>query len=357
MKRDHQMIGTNTINPRQRAGRILWRWAKRLALSLLTLAVLAALGAATYQAAATRKLERNHPAPGKLFDVGGHRLHLHSQGSGSPAVILDAGLSGASYDWETVAAGIAQFTQVCTYDRAGYGWSDPGPQPRTSQQAVEELRTLLQKADVKPPVLLLGHSWAGLNARLYASKYPDEISGLVLVDAVNTDLLPDTEPLGQVSKLFRFLNLTACLGTPRFTVRRIINAPANDPSALEFRRAMLSRTKSAQAIYDELTGESNWLSVRSALKPLGEKPVVVISQLIEEADCVGEAGAGNLQWEQGQKALLGISKNCRRIIAKTKGHNIQFNEPAVIVDSVHELVKAVRAEAGGSKLIPPPSTR
>jgi pimeloyl-ACP methyl ester carboxylesterase len=328
--------------PRLKVTHALWKWTRRLALGLLALVLLAVVGGASYQVIATRNLERKHPGPGKLFDVGGHRLHLHCQGSGSPAVIIDAGLSGASYDWETVATGIAPFTQVCTYDRAGYGWSDPGPRPRTSQQCVDELRTLLRQAKIEPPFILVGHSWGGLNARLFAGQHPEEVAGLILVDALNTDLVADTEPLGQVSKLFEFLNLTACLGTPRATVRSIINAPLNDPSALEFRRAMLSRTKSAHVIYDELTGQSNWLSVRSAMKHLGNKPVVVISQLLEEADRVGEAGAGNRQWEKDQLALVGIANNSKRIIAKTKGHNIQFNEPELIVDSVRELVESVR---------------
>jgi pimeloyl-ACP methyl ester carboxylesterase len=301
------------------------------------------IGGAAYQWIATWRTERKHPAPGELIEVGGHRLHIHSRGTGNPAVVLDAGLSGASYDWETVATGIAQFTRVCTYDRAGYGWSDPGPRPRTSQRAVEELRALLQKADVKTPFILLAHSWAGINARLYASEYPDDIASLILVDSLNTDLLPDNEPLGQVSKLFEFLNWTACFGTPRFAIPRFINAPLNDPPALEFRRAMLSRTKSAQVIYDELTGQSNWLNVRSATKHLGDKPVVVISRLIEEADCVGDAGEGNRQWLKDQEALLGISKNSRRIIAKTQDHNIQFSEPNLIVDTVRGMVESMRS--------------
>ena len=105
---------------RLKVAHILRRWTKRLALGLMVFVLLAMLAGATYQFAATRRLERQHPAPGRLIDVGGHRLHLHSQGSGSPAVIIDAGLSGASYDWETVATGIAPFSQVSTYDRAGY---------------------------------------------------------------------------------------------------------------------------------------------------------------------------------------------------------------------------------------------
>jgi pimeloyl-ACP methyl ester carboxylesterase len=177
------------------------------------LVILLPFTGALYQWTATRSFERQHPPPGELIDVGGHRLHIHSQGSGGPAVIIDAGLSAASWECESFAGRIAGFTQVCTYDRAGYGWSDPGPRPRTSQQVVAELRALLQRAQIKPPYILVGHSWGGLNVRLYASQYPNEVVGLVLLDAVNLDLLPETHRAGELPFLYEMLDRTACLGT------------------------------------------------------------------------------------------------------------------------------------------------
>ena len=168
-----------------------------------------ALAGAVYQWTATRIFERRHPPRGELIDVGGHRLHIHRQGKGSPAVVIDAGLAGGSYEWDALAAEISAVTEVCTYDRAGYGWSDRGPTPRSSQQIVAELHTLLEKAQVKPPFILVGHSLGGLNVRLYASQHPDEVAGVVLVDAANHDVVPDDAPIGQASMLFHFLNGTA----------------------------------------------------------------------------------------------------------------------------------------------------
>jgi hypothetical protein len=172
----HRRLTFQQVNVKPTGRYRLWRWAKRLGLCVTVLGALAVVGGTIFQSVATRKLERSYRAPGQLVDIGGHRLHLHRQGSGSPVVVIDAGLSGASYDWEHVASGIAAFTTVCTYDRAGYGWSDSGPHPRTSQRVVAELRTLLREAKVSPPYVLLGHSWGGLNVRLYASQHLEEIA-------------------------------------------------------------------------------------------------------------------------------------------------------------------------------------
>ncbi len=132
--------------------------------------------------------------PGIRLDVGGHKLHIHCLGKGRPTVILDAGLGGSSKDWSRVQAELAQTTQTCVYDRAGYGWSDSGPLPRTSGRIAAELHTLLERAAILPPYILAGHSFGGYNMRLYASRYPQEMAGLVLVDTPNE---------GQMNSIFR----------------------------------------------------------------------------------------------------------------------------------------------------------
>ena len=106
-------------------------------------------------------VETREPPPGKLVDIGGYQLHINCTGKGSPTVILEAGLGGDSRSWHEVQPEIAEFAQVCSYDRAGLGWSDPGPKPRTSQQIVKELHRLLAKADIQSPYVLVGHSFGG----------------------------------------------------------------------------------------------------------------------------------------------------------------------------------------------------
>ena len=126
------------------------------------------------------------PPPGQLIDLGGWRLHLNCLGKASasqPTAILEAGAGDFSVDWSLVQPGVARFARVCSYDRAGSGWSDLGPRPRTMHQLVWELHTLLDNAGVKPPFVLVGHSYGGWLVRLYGFTYPAEVAGMVLVEA------------------------------------------------------------------------------------------------------------------------------------------------------------------------------
>jgi hypothetical protein len=126
------------------------------------------------------------PPPGRLVDIGGWRLHVNCTGEsspGQPTVILEAGLGDFSVEWSLVQPRVARFARVCSYDRGGDGWSDLGPDPRTLHQIAGEWRTLLQKAEVSPPYVLVGHSYGGWLVRLYSYSYPGEVSGMVLVDA------------------------------------------------------------------------------------------------------------------------------------------------------------------------------
>jgi len=127
------------------------------------------------------------PAPGKLVDVGGFRLHIVCEGEGRPAVILDSGSGDAWLSWFRVQPELAKRTRVCSYDRAGIGYSDPSPEPRSRRRIVEELRTLLARAGAPPPYLLVGHSFGGLDVRLYAILHPEEVAGLVLEDSAHED--------------------------------------------------------------------------------------------------------------------------------------------------------------------------
>jgi pimeloyl-ACP methyl ester carboxylesterase len=151
---------------------MFWKWFKRIGLGFLCLIGLLLMIGAAYQWISTKLDAKRYPAPGQLVDIGGYKLHLYNAGSGGPAVILDAGLGGFSSSWGLVQPKIAQFTQVVSYDRAGTGWSEPSPFPRTSQQIVRELHTLLQNAHIPKPYILVGHSFGGINVRLYAATYP-----------------------------------------------------------------------------------------------------------------------------------------------------------------------------------------
>jgi pimeloyl-ACP methyl ester carboxylesterase len=166
----------------------LGAWIRRgLVWKIAVLLALAVIGA-VYQAVATEIDQRAYPPPGKMVDIGGHRLPIHCVGQGSPTVILESGLGTLSADWANVQPEVAKTTRVCAYDRAGTGWSEPGPEPRDPQQIARELHTLLGNAGIDGPYVLVGQSFGGLYVRMYAARFPKEVQGMVLVDASHPDM-------------------------------------------------------------------------------------------------------------------------------------------------------------------------
>lgn len=143
-----------------------------------------ALAGRAFQWWGTARDAKRHPAPGRLVDVGTHRLHLREMGEGTPTVIFESGLMSTVLTWQSLQPEIAKLTRTICYDRAGLGWSDPGPMPRDARRIVKELRELLKRAEIRPPYVLVGHSFAGVTTRLFAAEFPDEVAGLVLIDPI-----------------------------------------------------------------------------------------------------------------------------------------------------------------------------
>jgi pimeloyl-ACP methyl ester carboxylesterase len=146
--------------------------------------LLGAAAGTVYQKLGLRRDSTLHPAPGRFIDLGTHRLHVLEKGQGSPTIILEAGLMSTVLSWSEIQSTLAQSYRVVSYDRAGLGWSDLGPMPRTAERMVEELHTLLERAAIPAPYVLVGHSFGGLTMPLFAARYPQETAGVVLVDPV-----------------------------------------------------------------------------------------------------------------------------------------------------------------------------
>ncbi len=133
-----------------------------------------------------------YPPPGQLVDIGGYRLHINCTGSGSPTVVIDAGLGDWSTMWGFVQPEVAKTTRVCTYDRAGVGWSDAGPLPRDAAQFAKELHSLLQNANIPGPYVVVGHSLGGLSVRVFVHEYASDVAGVVLIESMNPRQLPQS---------------------------------------------------------------------------------------------------------------------------------------------------------------------
>src|SRR6266487_2016894 len=184
----------NTPSRAWRVGKRVLRWAGRGLAALFVLIAILALAGASYEAIAAAGDARRYPPPSQLIDIGGYRLHIQCVGTGSPTVVLDAGLSGSSLDWRLVQPELGRSTRVCAYDPAGLGWSPPRPQPRTPRQIADELHTLLTNAGIAGPYVLVGHSLGGKNVRLFALSHPNQVAGMVLVEARGEYVDANTSP-------------------------------------------------------------------------------------------------------------------------------------------------------------------
>jgi pimeloyl-ACP methyl ester carboxylesterase len=235
---------------------------------------------AVYQGVATLADRRAYPPPGRLVDIGGYRLHLYCTGSGSPTVILDALFPGTVSTWAWVQPEVAKTTRVCAYDRAGLGWSDRGPQPRDAQQHAAELQALLSAAAVPGPYVLVGHSWGGLVVRTYADRRPDQVAGMVLIEATNPDTwrrLGEPEGVGVDHTMLEVAPYLARVGAFR---SGLIRSYATDPDLPSPQReqlqAFFDTVKSLQTIRDVDAAFPATLEQVRHTGGIGSKPLAVV---------------------------------------------------------------------------------
>jgi pimeloyl-ACP methyl ester carboxylesterase len=303
------------------------RWTNRILVGLSGLIVVPALTGATYQWLATRKDLAAAPPPGHLVDIGGYKLHLWCTGDGAPAVILDTGLGGSSADWGFVQPDVARFTRVCSYDRAGMGYSDPGPSPRTARRIASELAELLVRSGISGPVVLVGASIAGFNVRVFASDHPERAAGLVLVDASHED------QAHEVPQMARFVPLLSTLGVLRLLgVSFGQRAESLAPSVRQFARATSFRAAGYQAAADEIIHVRESASeVRSSRRKL-TIPVLVVT---------GGRGADE-NWRQLQRYQASLSERGCLMIAQQSGHVVSVDQPEVVVDAIRTVVETAR---------------
>lgn len=311
----------------------MWRWTRRILLTLILIVIAAAVSGATYQWLATRRELAATPPPGRLVDVGGHRLHLWCSGSGAPAVILDSGLGGTSADWGFVQAGAATFTQVCSYDRAGMGYSDAGPSPRTARRIASEVATLLDRGGVAGPVIAVGASIGGLNMRLFAADHEPRTAALVLVDASHENQNDDPPAIAPFVPLLSTIGAFRLLGIS-FGVDPDSLAPAVQP----FVRATRFRASGYQAAANEFThlAEST-AEVRASRRRL-RVPVVVITG----------ARGNHGDWATQQRDQLNLADRSCQIVADRSGHLVPVQQPDAIVEALRALVHHVRSGGAGS---------
>jgi pimeloyl-ACP methyl ester carboxylesterase len=327
-----------------------------------------------HAAAAWAHTETNQPPlppPGRLVDVGGWRLHINCTGearASQPTVVLESGIGDFSVEWSLVQPGVAKFARVCSYDRAGDGWSDLGPHPRTMHQIVYELHALLEKAGVKPPLVLVGHSYGGWLVRVYASTYPADVAAMVLVEPGIDNpwrKLPDGKLVrsadlatgGRLIPAVKVSNPLRVSDIPPGALKQMItgalesaknaNPPPRDklpPDARRMRTWALAQVGHVAAGVNPF--ESQELARLRAERaksehPLGEMPLIVLARgLAEERG--PEAKGLEEDHKRGLEDLAAMSRNGKLVVATKSGHHVQLDEPELVIKSIREVLAAVR---------------
>jgi pimeloyl-ACP methyl ester carboxylesterase len=280
--------------------------------------------------------------PGQMVDVGGYRLHIDCRGEGSPTVVMDAGLGGLSLEWLPVQQPLSRQGRVCSYDRAGNGWSDPGPQPRTVAVIVEELHALLVNAAVPGPYVLVGHSFGGYTAQLFAERYPALIAGIVLIDSSHP---------GQVARFQAPpLRMNTAPGKDVAGIMLVSNAPvlpAHLPA--ELRRPVLMLMSQHKAL---VTAAQEFLYFRDSGKQVRENgrlppvPLVVITRGIAERSARDpRAPMIESLWLQLQDELAARSPRAVHLIATHSGHHVHLDQPELVTSAIGMVRDLARRQA------------
>lgn len=322
-------------------GRRAWT---RVLLAAASALFLAAASGAVYQAVSFRDAMRRFPHPGRLVSAGRLRLNLFCTGQGSFTVLLEAGLADSLESWRRVQPEIARFARVCSYDRAGYGYSDPGPAPRTADRIASELHAALGSAGEKPPYILAGHSFGGFLVRVFNGMYPDEVTGIVLIDSTQEDqyrlLPPAWTRLGAATRQRArrqafWAPLYIGLGLARLQLR--LKGQDAPPVLLQ---SKYLKARTSELVNLEASAEQARMAGHIA-----DRPLVVLT-----AGRVIDSGLQAALTEDDQRAfadtwvgvlqnrLAQLSRRAKRVVLPDSGHDIPTDRPDAIVSAVRALI-------------------
>jgi pimeloyl-ACP methyl ester carboxylesterase len=315
--------------------------------------------------------------PQRLVDVGGRRLNIVCAGTGSPTVILEAGLIADSSAWRLVQPEISRHTRVCSYDRAGLGFSDPTRSPRDAAAIVRDLHALLRGANVRPPYVLVGWSSGGLYTRLYQYRYPKEVSGLVEVDPDNEfETLADDAKIvtsvmhkprawfdeqvrewyGQYANCAKNVARGTCAFFPGFAAykKRLHTAgcPKVDPAECAVARVRGEHLNQGSLWEDELlelkAEDRSDAEVRAATRPYGDLPLIVLTDSENgDVDSGGpvSAAAQRAEWvekDRAEERVAGLSASGAHFVVAGSKHAIQLDHPTAVISAVDEVVDQAR---------------
>jgi len=331
-------------------------WLGRIFLALVALIVLFVSTALMAGAKNKRDFAEKYPPIGQMVDVGGYSLHLYCTGAsqpGEPTVIVEAGSGSVGLMWALVQDEVAKSARICTYDRAGLGWSEPSPKPRTADAITDELHTLLANAGIDGPYILVGHSLGGIFVREYQYKYPNEVVGIILIDSGDGELATYMDGTAYMQMMSQFIDASKTLSdTGLIKVVTGLSAlfpsepmyqelPAGVPETIQ---AMMVKTTEAGAV-EVAALPIIWEENRAHKTSLGDLPLTVIvhgycNSCSKDPVELAKEEAG---WLEMQKYLASLSSNSELIIASPQtGHDVQVDEPDLVVEAIQRMLEAVR---------------
>jgi pimeloyl-ACP methyl ester carboxylesterase len=343
-------------------GRTVIRKLSTTALISIVIAIGLSSVGVVYQMVGTWLDAKRFPEQGRLVQAGNIRLNIDCMGQGSPSVILESGLTIPAVGWTKVEPEVAKFTRVCSYDRAGYGWSDPGPEPRSSNEIARELKAVLDNASEKGPYVLVGHSFGGFNVRVFTHLYPAEVAGVVLVDASHEDegaridaLLPDSvkaqekrndEWNERVNRLMTPLRLY--FGIQRFEVAHgWSGSPYLSRDLREEVLYLRQQRKSRQAVASESNAFAESIKQVRSAGDLGDRPLIVLTAgkpydpdpllTTEQMDRQNDLWIHDLQAQEARLSTRG-----KQIVVADSSHMIPYERPDTIVSAIHEVWSALQ---------------
>ena len=330
-------------------------WLRNIVLIAVGTALLAAFCGASYQAVEAKIDAGRFPQQGKSVDIGGYKLNLNCAGQGTPTVVLESGFGMLSLSWGPVQSGIAKFARVCSYDRAGYGWSDSSPLPRTGAQIAKELHVLLENAGEKPPYVLVGHSFGGLIVRIFNGDYPDGVAAIVLVESSHPDLLKLLPPAikkesdaAQTEReaATRLAGIRSWFGITRFENRDIIDAPGL-PYGERVATYLDIQPKYLDAIANEGANLETTSEQAGASPAFGDKPLIVLTAgqgvlgvPVQDKDW---AELQNIWINKLQLQLAQLSTRSKRIMVSDSDHMIPVERPDAVIGAVREVSAALQS--------------
>ena len=296
--------------------------------------------------------------PGTLVPADGTRLNLYCMGNGSPAVVFDSGWEDWAPVWTIVQPEVAKWTRACSYDRAGAGFSDPGPLPRTSVRIADELRSALHNGGIKGPYILVGHAFGGDNVRTFVARHPGEVAGLVLVEA---DVTSSPEERRGQARLIASLRecrdaiaagkpLPALPGRPaRTCAQQFFRGLPEAMWSPELNAKLLELAQTKLAMYDAYISEMEQMPqdetyLEKHSRPLGSLPIRVLStgnHGIHALDQAHPLNAEQQKYEQEvareQAGWLALSSNAKQLFTDKSSEYIPFDQPSFVVDAIHEV--------------------